>query len=250
MSKVKDIRVKLISKKEADKVVKAYHYSGKVTQNSQLSFGFFIDDVLMGAAQFGPSIDKRRMGKSLGIGMNESIELNRLAISDKLGKNTESRVLGVCLRMIRKEYPFIRCVVSFADACQCGDGTIYRASNFKLESYKVNNSLLELKGEAYCFVKKYIKNATRIMAQKALDNIRCENGKFLGSEAKKRGAKPIKGYQMKYIYYFDKELQKKHKNINFKDIPEGLKMYKGKKITLAERQRLNESGEVDSNSNS
>ena len=239
MSNIKDIIVKLIPKKEADKAVKKYHYSGKVTQNSQLSFGIFLKGVLLGAAQFGPSIDKRRMGQNLGIGMNESLELNRLAISDKLGKNAESRVLGICLRLIKKKYPFLRCIISFADACQCGDGTIYRASNFKLESYKKNNSLLELSDQAFDIVKKYIPKTGRIVAQKALDNHRTDDGKFLGSLAKKNGAKSLVGYQMKYIYYFDKELEKKHKNIEFKDIPDNVKMYKGEKL----------SGEVDSNPN-
>ena len=250
MSDIKKIIVKLIPKKEADKVVKKHHYSGKVTQNSQLSFGVFLNGILLGAAQFGPSIDKRRMGQNLGIGMNESLELNRLAISDKLGKNAESRVLGICLKIIKKQYPFIRCIISFADACQCGDGIIYRASNFKLESYKINKSLLELNDEAFKIVKRYIPKTGRIVAMKALDDHRTENGKYLGSLAKKHGAKPLIGYQMKYIYYFDKELEKKHKNIEFKDIPDNIKMYKGKKITLAKRQGLNKSDEVDLNSNS
>lgn len=212
MSKIKDIKVKLIDKREADKIVKKYHYSGKVTQNSQLNFGVFLNGVLLGAAQFGPSIDKRRMGQNLGIGMNESIELNRLAISDELGKNAESRVLGVCLRMIKKQYPFIRCVISFADACQCGDGTIYRASNFKLHSYKINKSLL-------------LTPELEVVSDKTFNNnINKKYKRFLKSDCKK-----LIGYQMKYIYYFDNQLEKKHKSVNFKDIPDHVKMYKGEK---------------------
>jgi hypothetical protein len=250
MSNIKDIIVKLIPKKDADKTVKRYHYSGKVTQNSQLNFGIFLKGVLLGAAQFGPSIDKRRMGKNLGIGMNESLELNRLAISDKLGKNAESRVLGICLRLIKKNYPFIRCVVSFADACQCGDGTIYRASNFKLESFKPNNSLLELNDEALNYVRKFIPKVTKIVSDKSLNNLKGEKGKSITTKVKQFGSKPIKGYQMKYIYYFDKELEKRHKSIAFKDIPDNVKMYKGQKISSAERKALNKSGEVDLNANS
>ena len=73
MSNIKNIVVKLIKKRDGDKIVKKFHYSGKVTQNSQLSFGVFLNDRLLGCAQFGPSIDKRRMGQNLGIGRNESI---------------------------------------------------------------------------------------------------------------------------------------------------------------------------------
>lgn len=226
---IKDIVVKLIAKKSADAVVKKYHYSGKVTQNSQLNFGVFHNSKLIGAAQFGPSIDKRRMGKNLGIGMNESLELNRLAISDKLGKNAESRVLGICLRMIKKQYPFIRCIISFADACQCGDGTIYRASNFKLHSFKKNNSLLQLEEESLKLVRKYIPKVGMVVADKTLNDIKDSKGRSITTSVKQAGAKPLAGYQMKYIYYFDKELEKKHKHIKFCDIPKEVKMYKGVK---------------------
>ena len=226
---IKDIVIKLIHKRDADKAVKKYHYSGKVTQNSQLNFGIFYEGSLLGAAQFGPSIDKRRMGKNLGIGMNESLELNRLAISDKLGKNAESRVLGICLRMIKKQYPFIRCIISFADACQCGDGTIYRASNFKLHSFKKNSSLLQLNDAALELVRQYMPNVGRVVAKKAIDNHRDESGKYLSSIAVELGATPLVGYQMKYIYFFDKDLEKRFKFVAFKDIPKEVKMYKGEK---------------------
>lgn len=230
MSKIKDIKVKLINKRDADKIVKSLHYSGKVTQNSQLNYGVFYKGKLMGCAQFGPSIDKRRMAQNLGIGMNESLELNRLAISDFLGKNAESRVLGICLKLIKKQYPFIRCIISFADACQCGDGTIYRASNFKLHSFKVNKSLLTLSGKSLEYVRKFIPCANEIMAQKALDNYRVDSGRYLGAVAKEMGAQSLSGYQMKYIYFFDKELEGRFKFVDFKDIPQEVKMYKGEKL--------------------
>jgi len=230
MSNIKNIVVKLIKKRDGDKIVKKFHYSGKVTQNSQLSFGVFLNDRLLGCAQFGPSIDKRRMGQNLGIGMNESIELNRLAISDELGKNAESRVLGICLKIIKKQYPFIRCVISFADACQCGDGIIYRASNFKLNSFKKNNSLLKLDQESLKLVRKYIPKAGLIVADKTLNDIKDSKGRSITTSVKQAGAKPLAGYQMKYIYYFDKELEKKHKHIKFCDIPKEVKMYKGEKV--------------------
>lgn len=208
MSTVKGLIVKLIKKPMADAVVKKYHYSGKVTQNSQLNFGIFKDGLLVGAAQFGPSIDKRRMGQSLGIGMNESLELNRLAISDVCGKNAESRVLGYCIRFIKKNYPHIRCIISFADACQCGDGTIYRASGFKLESFKKNSD---------------------IMSNKEGNVVVRHGGKHLKSDLKKDGYTVMAGFQMKYIYYIDKDLEKKHRNVPFDKIPKEVKMYKGVK---------------------
>lgn len=208
----KDIHIKLIDKPSADAIVKRFHYSGKVTQNSQLNFGIFKNNKLLGAAQFGPSIDKRRMGQSLGVGMNEVIELNRLAISDELGKNTESRTLAVCIRLIKKNYPHLKCIVSFADACQCGDGAIYRAAGFKLLSFKKNTTLL-------------LTPTGEVVADKTFNNnINKKHKGFTKSECSK-----LVGYQMKYIYCLDKGLEKKHKWITFNNIPSNVRMYKGEK---------------------
>lgn len=208
---VKNIIIKSIDSASAKKVIQKFHYSGKTTQNSQIHFGVFLDGILHGALQFGPSIDKRRMAENLGVKFNETLELNRMAFSDFLPKNSESRALGVCLRILKKTYPHLKIIVSFADACQCGDGTIYRASGFKLHSFKKNSSLL-----------KNIDGS--VVAKKALDNKITSDGKYLSNTL---GLKPLEGYQMKYLYFFNKDLENKFKFIDFKDIPDNVKMYKG-----------------------
>jgi len=58
MSTAKDLVVKVIAKSAADSVVKMHHYSKKVCSNSQISFGVFQNGFLIGALQYGPSIDK------------------------------------------------------------------------------------------------------------------------------------------------------------------------------------------------
>ena len=166
--------------------------------------------------QFGPSIDKRRMAQNLGVGFNETLELNRMAFSDRLPKNSESRSLSVALRILKKTYPHIKVVISFADACQCGDGTIYRTSGFKLHSFKKNTSLLLMPNGS-------------IVADKALNNSISSDGKRGSAIAKHSGARPIDGFQMKYLFFFDKELEKRFQFVDFKAIPSEVRMYKGQK---------------------
>ena len=75
--------------------------------------------------QFGPSLDKRKIqGLVEGTRWNDFIELNRMAFADWLPRNSESRAISVALRLIRKHYPNIEWVISFADGTQCGDVTI------------------------------------------------------------------------------------------------------------------------------
>src|SRR5574343_86138 len=127
----KDIRVAPISAADAAALVRRVHYSGKIVNNSQLHLGVFLGGRLEGAMQFGPSLDKRKIqGLVRDTGWNDFLELNRMAFSERLPRNSESRAIAVAMRLIRAHYPHIEWVVSFADGTQCGDGTIYRAFIF------------------------------------------------------------------------------------------------------------------------
>ena len=231
MFTAKDIIVKVIDSASSRKVVERYHYSGKCTQNSQIHFGVFLNEKLEGALQFGPSIDKRRMAENLGIGFNEGLELNRMALSDACPKNSESRVLGICLRMLKKKYSHLRVIISFADACQCGDGTIYKASGFKLHSFKKNTTLLKTPDN-------------EIVADKTFNNSIIK--KYKGF--KKSDCSKVTGFQMKYLFFFDKELEKKFKFVDFDKIPKEVRMYKGlKRVELESKAtdfQLVESGAI------
>lgn len=142
MGRAKDIIVKVIPSKIANDFVKKWHYSGKVVPNSQLHFGCFLDNRLHGVMQFGPSLNKKgTINLVKGTGWNEFIELNRMAFDEYLPKNSESRCIAVALKLIKKNAPHIKWVISFADGCQCGDGTIYRASGFRLINIKKNTSM-------------------------------------------------------------------------------------------------------------
>lgn len=142
MAGAKEITVKPIGAADASRIVKACHYSGKVVQNSQVHFGVFMGGKCGGAMQFGPSLDKRKIvGLVRGTLWNEFLELNRMAFADWLPRNSESRAIAVAMRLLRKAYPWLKWIVSFADAAQCGDGTIYRASGFVLTGLRKNTSL-------------------------------------------------------------------------------------------------------------
>jgi len=143
MASAKDLIVKPISAADANRIVKSLHYSGKVVQNSQLHLGVFLNGRCGGAMQFGPSLDKRKIQPLVsGTLWNEFLELNRMAFADWLPRNSESRCIAYAMRWIRKTYPHIKWIVSFADGTQCGDGTIYRASGFVLTGIKENTTIV------------------------------------------------------------------------------------------------------------
>lgn len=222
MSKAKDIHVAPITSQAASSLIRRVHYSGKVVQNSQLHFGVFLNGRLEGAMQFGPSMDKRKVqGLVAETGWNGFIELNRMAFSDQLPRNSESRAIGIALRMIKKHYPHIEWVISFSDATQCGDGTIYRASGFTLTGIRENSGMLKLpSGE--------------IVNRMTLDTGSDKRAGRGYSWWRKNGAEPLDGYQLRYIYFINKNALSRLTvpQIPFSKIADaGASMYKGQKIT-------------------
>lgn len=222
MLRAKDLIVKVVPKKVADAVVIANHYSGKVCQNSQISFGVYFGDLLMGALQYGPSIDKRRTSGTIGVGMNEYLELNRMAMHPDAPKNSESRAISVTLRMLRKQYPHLRAILSFADGTQCGDGTIYRASGFMLVDYKKNIHLLSDPDGEISFNHG---SKRSVIAKKSLDNKLMADGRF--ASAGMKHLKPLPGMQFKYVYFFDEALKKNFTPIDIGEVPAEFRIYKG-----------------------
>ena len=221
MGRAKEIILKVIPSNRANDFVKKHHYSGKVVPNSKLHFGCFLDGKLGGVMSYGASMDKRKVGATVkNTHWNGFIELNRMAFSDILPKYAESRCIAISIKLIKKNAPHIKWIVSYADATQCGDGTIYRASGFKLIGIKKNNQILLWKNKT--------------IAKKTLDNKNYPkiNGKYYSRYLLEKGeAKPLKGYQLKYIYFIDKTKEKDLTvpTIPFSKIKEmGIGMYKGK----------------------
>ena len=236
MGRAKDIELRVIPAKVANPFVKAHHYSGKVVQNSNLHFGAFLDGKLHGVMSFGPSMDKTKLQNIVdGTGWNEFIELNRMAFDDYLPRNSESYCIGRAIKLIKKNAPHIKWVVSFADGTQCGDGTIYRASNFVLTGITKNRTILHFPtGDN-------IADMT-LVAHFELPIVK-KQCQYFGVPHTYRTVKEwleigkgeiyyIDGFMLRYIYFVDKSYREKLTvpEIPFSKIKEmGAGMYRGEK---------------------
>jgi len=61
---------------------------------------------------------------------DSTVELHRLFIEDVTPKNTETWFISKCLKLLKKDRPKTKIVVSFADNTEGHEGVIYKASNF------------------------------------------------------------------------------------------------------------------------
>lgn len=242
MASAKDIVVKPISSKAANAVVKRVHYSGKVVQNSSLHFGAFLNGKLEGVMSFGSPMDKKKVLPMVsGTSWTGMLELNRMAFSDVLPRNSESRAMAVAFKLIRKHYPHIEWILSFSDGTQCGDGTIYRASGFILTSIKENSSLYETPSGVPIARMTWDSAAPerRVQIAKKYGFKEYDASSFLTKTVKMNGMSSLKGYQLRYIYFINKDARNRLTvpEIPFSDIDEmGAGMYKGERLTMAERK--------------
>lgn len=224
MGYAKEIVLKVIPAKLGNSFVRSNHYSGKVVPNSSLHFGAFLNGKLHGVMQFGPPMDKSKVlhlvhtSEGKPVLWNEMLELNRMAFGLELPKNSESRCIAIAFRLMKKHAPHIKWVLSFADGTQCGDGTIYRASGFKLTQIKKNTSQrLDAKtGEVFSQV--------TFTAHRPNEK---ERWKSLVK---------LEGYQLRYVYLLDKTCKMQVSELPFSEIEKmGAKMYLGKKCAGSEK---------------
>jgi hypothetical protein len=236
MGEAKQITVKIIPHKIAAEFVKKTHYSGKSVINSVLHFGVFYKNNLHGVMQFGSPTDKRKcIGFVKGTLWTEFLELNRMAFDNVLPRNSESRAISIAILLIKKHAPHIKWILSYSDATQCGDGTIYRASGFVLTQINVNKSIwlmpdgkkeakinFEPGNPAYGAKKRYGKTEDTIYWSWSAE-------RFL----KHIGATPLKGFMMRYIYLVDKTCELTVPIIPFEEIKkQKASMYLGNKVNL------------------
>ncbi|MDT2771905.1 hypothetical protein P7H46_13905 [Enterococcus pseudoavium] len=235
MGRALDVELKVIPSKIAVPFIKKHHYSGKVVNNSSLHFGAFLDGKLHGVMSYGPPLDKRKiLGLVPGTGWNEMLELNRMAFDDVLPRNSESRCISLSIKLLKKHAPQIKWIVSFADGTQCGDGTIYRASNFVLTAIKENYNLVELSNgeKIHKMTLESNPNSKRPeLGGKSYYEV--TGGKYdFKKYIEVTGGKVLQGFQLRYIYFIDKKYRAMLKvpEIPFSQIREmGAGMYKGVK---------------------
>jgi len=221
MGRAKEIIVKVINANIANEFVKKNHYSKSFVQNSKLHFGCFLDEKLHGVLSYGNPQDKNKVIHLVeNTGWNEMLELNRMAFNDYLPKYSESRCIAISIKLIKKNAPHIKWILSYSNACVCGDGTIYRASGFLLTNVLKNQSLREINGK---LVAKNYTNKKYYDKSKGINLF--------------DGSKIVEGYQLRYIYLIDKTCKITVPILPFSKIDEmGAGMYKGKKVSLQERK--------------
>lgn len=121
-----------IERQKANEIIVSNHYSKKYYSASYIHLGVFIDACLVGVLQYGYAMNPTSQnGVVSETEPDEYLELNRMWLDDVAPKNSESRAISYSIKYIKRKFPKIKWIQSFADE-RCGKyGIVYQAANFQ-----------------------------------------------------------------------------------------------------------------------
>lgn len=116
-----------------------FHYAKSVPVNVT-GFSVFNDEnEWCGVVLFGSGA-ANNLAMPFGLNQGEVIELVRMALNGK--HLITSKVLSLSLKLIKKNLPLCKIIVSYADSEKNHYGTIYQAANFIYVGYSVDTNLV------------------------------------------------------------------------------------------------------------
>ncbi|MGA9668277.1 MAG: hypothetical protein WBQ94_03670 [Terracidiphilus sp.] len=125
-SNFEDYFVTTISRKQADPMIKS-HYLHRWPGVCVLTLGMWKDCFLVGAMVF--ALPPRETSKRYGVTV--AWELARLYILDSEPFNSETWFMGRGIKHIKRYFPFVQILVSYADPSAGHLGKIYEAGNWE-----------------------------------------------------------------------------------------------------------------------
>ena len=190
-----DFYVKEVKRDLANKVIVENHYSKKYYNASYIHLGVYMDKQLVGILQYGYAMNPTSQGSVVSeTDKDEYLELNRMWLDDVAPRNSESKAISYSIKYIKRKYPKIKWIQSFADE-RCGKfGVVYQAANFK---YFGEHSAVfwTLDGEVYhnsLMTRNPSLSKSAAYIQKNKDRATCETLR-----------------QFRYIFFVDKRWEKK-----------------------------------------
>lgn len=123
--------VKEVDRKIANALIVQNHYSKKFYNATYIHLGLFNQIGLIGVLQYGYAMNPASQGSIVkDTNIDEYLELNRMWIKDDVGQYPESRAISFSIKYIKRKFPKIKWIQSFADERCGGFGIVYQACSF------------------------------------------------------------------------------------------------------------------------
>lgn len=129
-----------------------WHYAKRPAAGRHVVIGATEDDVFIGAIGFSRGASSQ-IGSPFGLQQSSICELTRIALGPHV--TPTSRIVALAIRLLRKQSPNLRLLISFSDPMQHGPsgqphvGTLYQALSFQFIGMTNAESLIHLGGKLY-----------------------------------------------------------------------------------------------------
>lgn len=127
MSGKVELKLDWCSHAAAKYAVEKWHYSKSLPPPPIVKIGVWEDSEFIGCVLFARGAAQNLL-KPYGLKATQGGELVRVALSAH--KSPVSRIMAIALRMLKKQQPSLRLLVSFADPAQGHNGGIYQATGW------------------------------------------------------------------------------------------------------------------------
>ena len=122
------LQLDFCSHEAAKHAVRRWHYSRTMPAAKLVRIGVWEDGRFLGAILYGSGAN-RYLARPFGLEPTQACELVRVALA-RGREHPTSRCLAISLKLLRRQCPGLRLVVSYADTKQGHRGTIYQATNW------------------------------------------------------------------------------------------------------------------------
>lgn len=124
-----DVKLKLdwCSHKAAKYAVEHWHYSKRMPKSKIAKIGVWEDDVFIGVVLFGVGATKDIVSP-YGLQSTQGCELVRVALKEH--KTSVTKIISISIKLLKKTFPKLRLIVSYADPFVGHLGGIYQGGNW------------------------------------------------------------------------------------------------------------------------
>jgi len=123
--------------------VENWHYSAKLPAGKTVRIGVWEDGRFIGCVLYSWG-NNRNMPKSYGVAQTQCAELTRVALA--IHKSAVSRILAISVRLLKKQSPGLRVLVSYAVPNRDHHGGIYQAAGWVYTGESHANEAYEVDG--------------------------------------------------------------------------------------------------------
>jgi hypothetical protein len=122
-----DLKIDWATHEAAKYACEHWHYSKLKPAGSTVHFGVWENGKFIGVVLYGRGVAPNLM-TPYGLNVNQGCELTRVALTEH--KTEVSRIVSITLKILKKTFPGLRLVISFADPFHKHHGGIYQAGNW------------------------------------------------------------------------------------------------------------------------